>query len=652
MKEWEENPKKLFHLFVFEERVNVAKWRHEERMTMMRLRASSVRSTNTFTLETPLQCCTYPSTVSYDTGNDEELTALGAGQRSGLVYATGGARGRVDVWSMLTVQRAARPVVTLRPATADAGAVRALAFDRDEEVLLAVAEHGGGTVTLWDVETQQAALETALVAGPDAGSHTTGPLCGAFSRSGELVACAGAGADGAPLVRLYDVRQRCAVATWEGAEALGGARVTALQFSPDGAWLVTGSAAGTVRVWDLGCTERALQTHDLARHGAVAALDMRGSHAVVGSGDGAATLLDLGHARLLGSSGGGGVPLHAVALAKKSAAPGCSVYCLSADALEHHVLSEDEDGGDSGAVVATWRRDWGTLGTISLPAGAQCVVTSARGTTVEIFTCSLSTPAVAPSGTTSTAVVQGNVGSAICRATPRKETRRKSLARELLVRRDTTAEPETKRPRQLASVPPQQHHSSKSSSEESLLPPSEQLPQPPTTVASLHIMQVSGDSSDMHADVVAMLSDRERALRTVHEHCARGDCAGAMAAAWESHDLVVVADFVAAAVVRHPQLFVTGAALRTFHAPAVVALLGSPYPFLAEQGVKLLEAVVDCADETLSPSVQPAPRNPQLRVLHALRRRIAEMQSSGTTLLPKRLPVVLERLDALLRSVR
>ena len=570
------------------------------------------------------------------------MTALGVGRRSGLVYATGCAHGRVDVWSMLTVQRATHPLVTLPCAGASAGAVRALDFDHDEEVLLAVAASGGGTVTLWDIETQQAALQTALLAERDA---VTGPLCAAFSRSGELVACAGAGAGAAePLVRLFDVRQKRPVATWDAA-ALGGAPVTALQFSPDGAWLVTGSECGAVCVWDLGGTERALQCHDLARHGAVSALDVRGSRAAVGARDGTATLLDLERARVLSTSCSSSSPLRAVALSKKRSVSGgaCSVYCLSDRALELRVLGEDDER--EGAVVSTWQREWGALGAISLPAAAQCVVTSAHGTTVEVFTCSA--PAAQAPTAPAAAIVPGNVGSAIYRATPRKETRRKSLARELLTRKNTS-EPVAKRPRELAPVPrPPRHDSSSRSSEESLLAPGA-LPQPPTTVASLHIMQVAGDSSDVHADVMAMLGARERTLRDVHEHCARGDCAGAMAAAWASHDLVVVADFVAAAVVRHPQLFVTDtAALRTFHAPAVAALLGSPYPYLAEQGVRLLEAVLDTADEARGE------HKDQLRVLRALRQRIAEMQQGGgTTLLPKRLPVVLERLDALLKSAR
>ena len=583
-------------------------------------------------------------TVSHDTGSEDDVTALGAGRRSGLVYATGCAHGRVDVWSMLTVQRATHPLVALPPAAA--GAVRALDFDHDEEVLLAVAEPGGGTVTLWDIETQQAALQTALVAG----GRVAGPLCAAFSRSGELVACAGEDTDAGPLVRLFDVRQKRAVAAWDGA-ALGGAPVTALQFSPDGAWLVTGSARGTVCVWDLGGAGPARQTHDLARHGAVSALDVRGSRVAVGARDGTATLLDLAHARVLGASGSSGGPLRAVALAKRPATQGSSsVYCLGDRALELRVLGDDGSEKSEGAVVAAWRREWGALGTISLPAAAQCVVTSAHGTTVEIFTCSAPTSASAAAAPAAAAVVPGNVGSAICRATPRKETRRKSLARELLTRKDTS-EPDAKRPRQLAPVPrpvPPRHDSSE---EQSVLLSPEQLPQPPTIVASLHIMQVAGDSSDVHADVVAMLGARERALRDVHEHCARGDCAGAMAAAWASRDLVVVADFVAAAVVRHPQLFVTGAALRTFHAPAVAALLGSPYAYLAEQGVRLLEAVLDCADDALGAADQRS--STLLRVLRALRQRIAEMQhGAGTALLPKRLPVVLERLDALLKSPR
>ena len=175
--------------------------------------------------------------------------------------------------------------------------------------------------------------------------------------------------------------------------------------------------------------------------------------------------------------------------------------------------------------------------------------------------------------------------------------------------------------------------------------------QPPTVVASLHIMMKADDGGgiDLHGDVMAMLCERERVLRGIQGLCARGEYVAAMDAALATNDLVVVSDFVAGAVLHDPQPFLVGGSLRSFHLPVVSALLRCPYPSLVARGAQLLHVLV-CRAEDVLKQRQGSERKAWVAALKALNKTVTDALKTLGTTAAKELQSEKKRLDTLLST--
>jgi WD40 repeat protein len=143
----------------------------------------------------------------------------------GRTLASGGDDGSVRVWKAETGQ----PTAIL---VAYAGEVNALSWSPDGGTL--ASGHNDGTVRLWD---PTASKQRAILEG-----HTDGVLALAWSPDGGSLASASAD----QTVRLWDratERSRAVLAGHTG-------RVYALAWAPDAVFLASGSGDGTVRLWD------------------------------------------------------------------------------------------------------------------------------------------------------------------------------------------------------------------------------------------------------------------------------------------------------------------------------------------------------------------------------------------------------------------
>src|SRR2546425_3229426 len=168
----------------------------------------------------------------------DALTAV-AISPSGQYWATGGRRGRVQVWreNGHTLHLALQ---------AHTDAVWALAFSPDERRLSSGSLDG--SVKLWEVESGIVLWS---------GWQTMGIDCLAFAPDGDVLASGG-----------YDATLRL----WEASlgtpleDVPHPGPITSLAWSPDGRLLASGDVAGTVRLWEIPARGRAACVEGLAGH--------------------------------------------------------------------------------------------------------------------------------------------------------------------------------------------------------------------------------------------------------------------------------------------------------------------------------------------------------------------------------------------------
>jgi len=158
---------------------------------------------------------------------------------SGQYWATGGRRGRVQVWreNGHTLHLALQ---------AHTDAVWALAFSPDERRLSSGSLDG--SVKLWEVESGIVLWS---------GWQTMGIDCLAFAPDGDVLASGG-----------YDATLRL----WEASlgtplqDVPHPGPITSLAWSPDGRLLASGDVAGTIRLWEIPSRGRAACVESLAGH--------------------------------------------------------------------------------------------------------------------------------------------------------------------------------------------------------------------------------------------------------------------------------------------------------------------------------------------------------------------------------------------------
>eukprot|EP00741_Cyanophora_paradoxa_P003252 tig00000691_g3160.t1 len=149
------------------------------------------------------------------------------GRKGSGLFATGGEDRKVNIWM------ANRPGAPMASLLGHKTSAECCTFDPEE--LNVVAGSSGGTLMLWDLETQRASKTMR--------GHLTNCTAVEFHPYGQYF---GSGSLDTNL-KIWDVRQKGAVATYKGHTKA----ITKIKFSPDGRWVVSGGDDGLVKVWDL-----------------------------------------------------------------------------------------------------------------------------------------------------------------------------------------------------------------------------------------------------------------------------------------------------------------------------------------------------------------------------------------------------------------
>lgn len=155
---------------------------------------------------------------------DENAMAIGGSDRSVIIYST--REFEAPQYAHDKTPRL-KSIVKLGP---HSGAVNALAYSPDGSTL--VAGDASGSVTLWDLKTQQ------KIASWIAGESPVVDL--AFAPSGQSVAVATRSAENGVAVQLWDVAKNKIKMEWQGAP------VTAMHWMPGGKTLLVGNREGGV----------------------------------------------------------------------------------------------------------------------------------------------------------------------------------------------------------------------------------------------------------------------------------------------------------------------------------------------------------------------------------------------------------------------
>jgi len=163
-------------------------------------------------------------------------------------------------------------------------AVGDLAFSRDSRRLLTA---GDNTVTVWDAAT---GAEVTTLHVYDVSPYQGTPRFGAISPDGERLLCwtQSWGRGGKPIVNVWDMVRQTRLTTLRGHEK----PVVRVSFSPDGRYIVTGSADKAIKLWDgaAGAELMALQEHKESLNCVAFSPDSK--HFVTGGIDGIMKLRD------------------------------------------------------------------------------------------------------------------------------------------------------------------------------------------------------------------------------------------------------------------------------------------------------------------------------------------------------------------------
>jgi katanin p80 WD40 repeat-containing subunit B1 len=190
-------------------------------------------------------------------------------QRSRELVACGGQDTAVHVFPFADSTRLAMlPGHTSR--------VTAVAFDKDQRRVLAGSD--GGSIRLWDLDTEQGIRSFGT-------GHRTTVTAVTYHAFGEFIASASEDTH----LRIWDVRKKSCLQSYKGVSC----GLRAVQFNPNGKWVASGCAQGIVRLYDL--TNGKLITELATHQGPITSLQFHPEHLFLaaGSADGTMSLWEL-----------------------------------------------------------------------------------------------------------------------------------------------------------------------------------------------------------------------------------------------------------------------------------------------------------------------------------------------------------------------
>jgi katanin p80 WD40 repeat-containing subunit B1 len=154
--------------------------------------------------------------------------------------------------------------------------VTAVAFDKEQRRVLGGSD--GGSIRLWDLDTEQGIRSFGT-------GHRTTVTAVTYHAFGEFIASVSEDTH----LRIWDVRKRSCLQSYKGIPC----GLRAVQFNPNGKWVASGCAQGVVRLYDL--TNGQLITELATHQGAITSLQFHPEHLFLaaGSADGTVSLWEL-----------------------------------------------------------------------------------------------------------------------------------------------------------------------------------------------------------------------------------------------------------------------------------------------------------------------------------------------------------------------